>query len=173
MSETRRPRSLAQIRCAFTRGYVEAAFFSTTDQSREGGADALDAHHSVADLAAQTWDAVVRDCGAFLVANRELVEACAGHHRAGATVDDAMSHAGRDFWYTREGHGAGFWDGDWPEAAGEHLDRSAEAFGAADWYLGDEGGIYQSGDEGGATAPAPALPLPAPSAFPAAEGPRL
>jgi hypothetical protein len=26
-----------------------------------------------------------------------------------------LERFGHDFWLTRQGHGAGFWDGDWPE----------------------------------------------------------
>ena len=28
-------------------------------------------------------------------------------------TDDELARAGTDFWLTRNGHGAGFWDGDW------------------------------------------------------------
>lgn len=173
MSETGQPRNLVEIRCAFTRGYIEAAFFSTTDEAREDGGDALDANHSVSDLAPQTWEAIRRDCEAFLAANRELIEACEEHHKPGSPDDDAMSHAGRDFWYSREGHGCGFWDGDWPDAAGEHLDRAAKAFGSADWYLGDDRSIYQSGDETPDAKGTPALEVPNVSLLISAEGPRL
>lgn len=43
---------------------------------------------------------------------------------------DQEEQAGRDFWFTRQGHGVGFWDR--PEVYGDEmdeLDESARAFG--------------------------------------------
>jgi len=54
---------------------------------------------------------------------------------------------GHDFWLTRNGHGAGFWDrglGD----MGEKLTEIAKSFGGCNAVLGDDGSIYL---EGGAT----------------------
>lgn len=160
------PSSLSDIDCRFTRGYVEAAFFSTSDEAREDGGDALQDNHDVSDLAPATWAAVRRDCAAFLSANQALIEACEDHHKPGSADDDALAHAGRDFWYTREGHGAGFWDGDWPEAAGEHLSSAAKEFGTADWYLGDDGAIWQMGDEQPRADRVPTLVEPDAAVFP-------
>ncbi len=44
--------------------------------------------------------------------------------------DDEIEEAGYDFWLTRNNHGAGFWDGDWPKY-GEMFDRIAKGFGEA------------------------------------------
>lgn len=51
--------------------------------------------------------------------------------------------AGVDFWLTRNGHGAGFWDrglGD----VGNELTEAARASGARDAYLGDDGEVHLS-----------------------------
>lgn len=45
---------------------------------------------------------------------------------------DEMGRAGHDFWLTRNGHGAGFGDGDWPEEAGEKLSEAARSFGGVE-----------------------------------------
>jgi len=50
--------------------------------------------------------------------------------------------AGHDYWLTRNGHGAGFWDGDWPEPYAAQLDDSAHAYGTVELYVGDDGKIY-------------------------------
>jgi hypothetical protein len=50
--------------------------------------------------------------------------------------------AGHDFWLTRNGHGAGFWDGDWPEPAATELTDAAHAAGEISAYLGDDGFIH-------------------------------
>ena len=43
--------------------------------------------------------------------------------------DDQIYDAGRDFWFTRQGHGVGFWEADrWPKH-GEMFDKRAKAFG--------------------------------------------
>jgi hypothetical protein len=50
--------------------------------------------------------------------------------------------AGIDFWLTRNGHGAGFWDGDLPEALGEELTQLAHGFSMKEIYEGDDEEIY-------------------------------
>lgn len=59
-------------------------------------------------------------------------------------IDEDPSQAGHDFWLTRNGHGAGFWDGDWPEVDGAVLTLAAKKFGAYHLYVGDDGKIYGS-----------------------------
>jgi hypothetical protein len=54
----------------------------------------------------------------------------------------SASCGGHDFWLTRNGHGAGFWDGDWPKEAGDRLTKACEEFGEFDLYIGDDGMIY-------------------------------
>ena len=45
-----------------------------------------------------------------------------------------------DFWYTRNGHGAGFWDGDYEN--GEVLTDIADSFGEVSTYEGDDLLLY-------------------------------
>lgn len=54
------------------------------------------------------------------------------------------SAAGHDFWLTAVGHGAGFWDGDWPHH-GDRLTALVEETvrrGSLDVYRGDDGKVY-------------------------------
>jgi hypothetical protein len=51
--------------------------------------------------------------------------------------------AGHDFWLTRVGHGAGFWDGDWPKN-GDALTEICKKYKEIDLYVGDDGKIYGS-----------------------------
>jgi len=46
--------------------------------------------------------------------------------------DDRITDAAHDFWLTRNGHGAGFWDGDWPKYQGDMFTNIAQSFGVAD-----------------------------------------
>ena len=44
-----------------------------------------------------------------------------------------MERAGHDFWLTRNGHGAGFWDGDWEQKIGQRATDASKRFGEI-WY---------------------------------------
>lgn len=50
---------------------------------------------------------------------------------------------GHDFWLTRNGHGAGFWDRG-PEPERRQLADLCEPYGDADLYIGDDGRIYHA-----------------------------
>lgn len=50
--------------------------------------------------------------------------------------------AGYHFWMTRNGHGVGFWDGDWPAELGQKLTTLSKSFGECTLYIGDDGRIY-------------------------------
>lgn len=51
--------------------------------------------------------------------------------------------AGHDFWLTRNGHGAGFWDRDLG-SVGDALTAAAHVWGPIDLYVGDDNLIYGS-----------------------------
>jgi hypothetical protein len=54
--------------------------------------------------------------------------------------------AGHDFWLTRNGHGAGFWDRNYNPSplyyACQNLSGAAKAWGEASLYVGDDGLLY-------------------------------
>ena len=56
------------------------------------------------------------------------------------TGGDPRQH-GTDFWLTRNGHGAGFWDRDYGDL-GDKLTAFAEKFGEQHVYKGDDGKAY-------------------------------
>lgn len=49
------------------------------------------------------------------------------------------AQAGHDFHLTRNGHGAGFWDGDWPDGIGKYLTRQCKPYGSAEIESGPDG----------------------------------
>jgi hypothetical protein len=51
-------------------------------------------------------------------------------------------HVAHDFWLTRNHHGAGFWDGDYPEPLGKQLTELAHSYGECELYVGDDSKIY-------------------------------
>ena len=63
-----------------------------------------------------------------------------GNARAAPTTAPGMAHAGHDFALTRNRHGVGFWDGDWP-VYGDLLTKLAHSFGEIELYVSDEGEI--------------------------------
>lgn len=120
---------------AFFTAYVEAALWSST-----GPDDApLDQDHDASDIAPETLDRMLADCNAFWAAMSGHIADCEAMQ---ANLTSPEEQAGHDFWLTRCGHGAGFWDGDWPEPHATTLDNAAKAFGNVDLYVGDDGLIY-------------------------------
>lgn len=114
--------------------YVECALWSSTDDEGEP----LD--RSSADLSQEASDEMYRDCADFC----QLVT-----EQYGIRTFDGWDSAqlGHDFWLTRNGHGAGFWDryygADDPRTEnGRKLTEAAKTFGECDLYVGDNGEIY-------------------------------
>lgn len=78
-----------------------------------------------------------RDIKLFIDTAGELI-------REAATVDNYdLGNIGHDLWLTRNGHGAGLWDGDLPEELGQRLTDIAKSMGNVDLYVGDDGYLYQ------------------------------
>jgi hypothetical protein len=118
---------------SFVDGYIECALWSSNDRTDDGGDDPLDRNYSAEDLSFETATAMVADCKAFVDANAaDLAVAIEAYGK-----DDSPGYAGHDFWLTRNGHGAGFWDGDLPDALGKRLADAAYAFGTCDLYVED------------------------------------
>lgn len=116
---------------AFTRQYIATALWSSNDESDESGGSPLDENYSADDLSPEALAEIVADCVEFRERCKTMLLESAN--------DDAQ--AGHDFWLTRNGHGVGFWDGDWPEH-GEALTAISEEFGNCDLYIGDDGKLY-------------------------------
>src|SRR5258707_18221 len=84
----------------FLHAYLVCALWSSMDESTPSGGYPLDENYSVHDFAPEALKAMTSDCDEFQTANADLLV------ESGLT--DAR--AGHDFWLTRNGHGAGFWD---------------------------------------------------------------
>lgn len=146
---------------AFVQGYLEAAFFTEHNERydrdewdseeaqeavREGtvsGSIPKDAGY--ADMTEAVLTEVMEDCKAFEEYAADLLAMAYGddgHPDRG--YDEAQ--AGRDFWYTRNGHGVGFWDRkELTEGGlGDRLAKRARKQGNVDAYWGDDGKVYFS-----------------------------
>lgn len=118
---------------SFTQSYIEAAIF--TDEEQLGGSGTV----AFQQLAQPTLARMVIDCAQFQRRAHPILELDEVRHR---TNDDLYAQAGHDFWLTRNGHGAGFWDGDWSDPAGARLDEITKKFRPVDLYRGDDGRIH-------------------------------
>jgi len=108
----------------FTCSYIEAALWSSTDNEEEP----LAANYDINDIEPATLAEMAKDCRQFQAKHADL-------------IGDELEQAGHDFWLTRNRHGAGFWDGDWPEPAATILTESANAWGEVDLYVPDTGKV--------------------------------
>lgn len=114
--------------------YVETALWSSYDQTTDQGGEPLDRNYGREDIAPESLTRMRIDCAAFLAVHARDIE----------LSDQTPAQVGHDFWLTRNGHGAGFWDGDYPEPQGAQLTAAAHAFGESDLYVGDDGKVYAS-----------------------------
>jgi hypothetical protein len=116
----------------FTKAYIEAALWSTTDESTPAGGEPLDSNYGVEDIVLKSLVLMAAQCRVFQLQNLK-------------DIGDRRSQAGHDFWLTRNHHGAGFWETpDWPKDAGQRLTKAAEAFGECNLVVA-RGHIYQEG----------------------------
>lgn len=53
--------------------------------------------------------------------------------------DEDLCKVMYDFWFTRNRHGVGFWDGRYQKTQGEELTKIAHSFGEINYYVGDDG----------------------------------
>jgi hypothetical protein len=123
----------------FTRSYVECALWSSYDESDSSGGRPMDENYSTRDLAPSLLAMIVEECRRFQAEHAQDLAAGPSKILRACTP---LEYAGHDFWLTRNHHGCGFWDGDWPEEAGERLTSAAHAFRQLDLYIGDDGMIY-------------------------------
>lgn len=126
-----------------TKMYLGTALWSSHDNADDSGGEPLDANYSIEDIHPASVEKAKADCASFREKAGDLLVGLEDIRNQG----DIMSSVGHDFWLTRNGHGAGFWDGDYPEAVGEALTKLSKEFGGQDIYVGDDGSIYLSGAE--------------------------
>ena len=103
----------------FTAAYIECALWSSVDFETERP---LDDDFDITDIHPETFTQMVEDCKYFQESHLDVIE-------------DNLERAGHDFWLTRNGHGAGFWDGGWPDEIGSRLTEASKAYGPMDLFV--------------------------------------
>jgi len=131
-----------------TRAYLECALWAENDESTPSGGEPLDRNYTVKDFAAESVTQALSECAAFV---ERMAEARAvwgdKAEEEGVELDEGnfdSSDVGHDFWLSRNGYGAGFFDS--PEKYGEELAEIyqdlARAAGERHAIVGGGGKIY-------------------------------
>lgn len=120
----------------FFTAYLVAALWSSTDDD----GTPLDSNYTAADIAPESLDSALHDCAGFFQYCEETGLDPLPDYGHSEYINAEMS--GHDFWLTRNGHGAGYWDRGLE--TGDALSAAAETFGTSDVYVGDDGSLYFS-----------------------------
>lgn len=104
----------------FTRAYLDCMLWA--ESPTESDTSCTDLGFDVDDIDPAGLAEIVADCKAFQADHWD--DFCNDRTR-----EDCVSRAGHDFYLTRNRHGAGFWDGDWPEDIGRKLTEASHAYG--------------------------------------------
>lgn len=106
--------------------YIETALWSSTND--DGGN--LDDDYGFEDVDKSVINQAKKDLDKFFKQAGDLLD---------GEDETTVAH---DFWLTRNGHGAGFWDGDYEEEKGKALSKLADKFPEINLYVGDDGKIH-------------------------------
>lgn len=122
----------AYVECALWSSSANASWDEDTQsfvEDEKNDASFLDHNFAADDVATESVEAMRADCAAFIEANAEDLDQM------------APEQVGHDFWLTRNGHGAGFWDRGLREV-GQRLTDACRPYGDSNLYLGDDQKIY-------------------------------
>ena len=112
---------------------TEAALWSSVDM--ETG-EPLDENFGSDDIAPETATQMRADLDDFIQANSAVISRVRTNHPS-----CTPGQVGHDFWLTRNGHGAGFWDRGYGDD-GDTLTEAAKVYGSVDLYVGDDGLLH-------------------------------
>jgi hypothetical protein len=114
----------------FVDAYVTCALWASTDESDPSGGEPMDANYDASDIAEESMKEIREVCEDFFNANR-------------ADIGEHIALAGHDFWLTRNGHGAGFWDrSEYGKEQSKRLTEACKPYGESYLYVGDDGKVY-------------------------------
>jgi hypothetical protein len=125
---------------AFVADYIDCAYFTDTGDDEQPPNDA--------ELSLEAHAAALEDCRAFILAAHPLLREAINR------VGYDQARAAHDFWYTRNGHGVGFWDRDeltrivgtsgepLDSDLGDRLSAIATQFGEVSLCQGDDGRVH-------------------------------
>jgi len=103
--------------------YIETALWSSNDIDDD---EPMDKEYTIHDIDEAGRECAERDVKAFLLKADQLTPDTMYY------LCMEVGRIGHDFWLTRNGHGAGFWDGDYDKddvEMGKYLTDIAKSFG--------------------------------------------
>lgn len=115
----------------FINGYIACMLWATPGETPDGEELEDLTEYPLSDSVSETIKA---DCTKFVNENKDLLS------QVYSRPTDYQS-AGHDFWLTRNGHGAGFWDRGFGVIGDALTDRSKE-YKELTPYVGDDNKIY-------------------------------
>ncbi len=115
----------------FTAQYIETALWSSTYGEDD---TPMDDTYDIPHFSIEAIETIKADCARFQSENSKTIDQC-----------EDTETCGHDFWLTRNRHGAGFWDGDYPEEIGEALTEASHRFGESNLYIGDDEQVHVNG----------------------------
>jgi hypothetical protein len=118
---------------AFTKQYIETALWSSTYEKNGNEDVPMDRDFTIDDIYPECLQRMINDCEAFQESERK---------NGYSTIEKDLEQAGHDFWLTRNGHGAGFWDGDWGDEEGKRLTEVSHTYGEYWLYVSDDGMVH-------------------------------
>ncbi len=125
----------------FTTAYIECMLWSTNDESTPEGGVPLDENYDIKDIDDNSLRNIIVDCEAFQRKHADSIS-CGPENLLYTLLRSVKAQAGHDFWLTRNGHGAGFWDGGWEREVGERMSKTCEKMGEVTPCVGVNGKIY-------------------------------
>lgn len=126
--------------------YLETAIWADLDGEEDKGGFDLDDlkiaaktgkkydEYSIEDVSGESWASSKQDIEKFIGLAKSYID-----------LGIPAKKLGHDFWLTRYGHGAGFWDGDYDEygdEVGDKLTELTKQFPQKWIYVGDDGKVY-------------------------------
>ena len=122
------------LESGLVRAYLGCALWSSSMCDEDGNQTGnFDDEYDVDDFSPEAIAEATRDCTDFQAANADTLEA----------LGYDFEQLGHDFWLSRNGHGAGFFDRE-NGAKGDELQRAAKVYGSVDIYVGADGKLETS-----------------------------
>jgi len=115
----------------FFNAYIECALWSSIDEKT---GEPMDKNYSINDFDRDDLKYLHDEAIQFFNENIDLINEAPENYN--------YENAGHDYWLTKNGHGAGFWDGDLTKVLGDKLTEKAENTAAIDLYIGDDNKVY-------------------------------
>lgn len=138
-------RSVWDTLSSFEQGYIECALFCGVERKEGDPLADVDKRYDAAfdEITAETFAEMRADCRKFIgMACNLLLQA---HTKVENGIAYDAARAGNDFWYTRNGHGVGFWDRVCLTKdcdLGDRLTAIAKQFGEYSLFTADDGTVY-------------------------------